>query len=253
MILEKSINGSVTVLDFLTVVLVLFLAISVAKGVSVYLRKFLKQKVSRESSETIVKVLYYLIIIAAAISVFRTFGVKISGLLVAAGVIGLAVGFACQDFLGNLISGPFLIFEKRIRIGMWVSIEGTEGVVEDIGILSTTLKTSDGQVVTVPNQKVFSATIANFGFEYKVTIRHSQDVDKAIRVIKDLIKEHPLSVISSEPQVSMDKAKDAAANIIVRIWAPATQGFEAKTALLRKIKEAMEKEGIQVASSEHVV
>jgi len=259
MILKKVIYGSVTVLDLIVVAIVIIIAFSVAKGLSAYLRRFLKEKVSKDHLEIIVRLVYYSVIIVAVIAVLPTLGIKLSGLLVAGGIAGLAIGFASQSIIGNLVSGIFLIIERPIKIGNSVNIDGIDGIVEDIRIMSTTLRTFDGLFVRIPNQKVFTSNITNFvahiarRFEYMVGIRYSDDADKAIKIIKDLIADHPMTLLSPEPQVFVDNLGDNAVNIIVRIWAPVTEWYGVKMELLWKIKQVLEEEGIEIAFPQRVV
>ena len=259
MILKKVIYGSVTVLDLIVVAIVLLIAFTVAKGLSAYLKRFLKEKVSKDHLEIIVRLVYYSVILTAVIVVLPILGIKLSGLLVAGGIAGLAIGFASQSIIGNLISGIFLIIERPIKIGDSVNIDGTAGIVEDIRIMSTTLRTFEGLFVRIPNQKVFTSNITNFvahiarRFEYVVGIRYSDDADKAIQIIKDLITDHPMTLLSPEPQVFVDNLGDNAVNIIVRIWAPVTEWFAVKMELLWKIKQILEEEGIEIAFPQRVV
>jgi len=252
MILNKVVYGSVTVLDILIAVIILLVALFVAKGISIYLRRFLKERVAKGHLEIIVKVFSYTVIIIAILAVLPTIGVKLSGLLVAGGIAGLAIGFASQSIIGNLISGIFLMIERPINIGNSVNIEGTAGIVEDVRIISTTIRTFDGLYIRVPNQKVFTASITNFvanvarRFEYVVGIRYSDDADKALTIIKNVIEEHPLALKNPAPQVFVDNLGDSSVNIIVRIWSPSTEWFGVKTELLWKIKKAIEKEGIEI-------
>ena len=189
----------------------------------------------------------YTIIVIAVLSILPTIGVKLSGLLVAGGIAGLAIGFASQSIIGNLISGIFLMIERPIKIGNSVNIEDIGGIVEDIRIISTTIRTFDGLYVRVPNQKVFTSGITNFvanvarRFEYVVGIRYSDDADKALEIIKNIIDEHPLALQDPAPRVFVDNLGESSVNIVVRIWAPATEWFGVKTELLWKIKKALEK------------
>ncbi len=144
------------------------------------------------------------------------------------------------------------MIERPIKIGDSVNIEGTGGVVEDIRIISTTIRGFDGLYVRVPNQKVFTASITNFvanvarRFEYAVGIRYSDDADKALEIIKKIIEEHPLALKNPAPQVFVDNLGDSSVNITARIWAPATEWFGVKSELLWKIKKAIEKEGMEI-------
>jgi small-conductance mechanosensitive channel len=259
MILKKVLYGEVTVFDLIVAVGILLIAMSAAKALSIYLRRFFKEKLSKEHLEVISKLVYYAIIVTAVIVILPTIGVKLSGLLVAGGIAGLAIGFASQSIIGNLISGIFLIIERPIKIGNSVNIEGTAGIVEDIRIMSTTLRDFDGLFVRIPNQKVFTSNITNFvanvarRFEYVVGIRYSDDADKALKVIRGLIEAHPFALKNPEPQVFVDNLGDSAVNIIVRIWAPTSEWFGLKTELLWKIKKALENEGIEIPFPQRMV
>ena len=259
MILKKEIYANVSLLDIILVAIVLLVALTVAKGLSAYLRRVLKEKVGKDNLEIVVRLAYYSIITIAVIAVLPTLGVKLSGLLVAGGIAGLAIGFASQSIIGNLISGIFLIIERPIRIGNSVDIDGTAGIVEDIRIMSTTLRTFDGLFVRIPNQKVFTSNITNFvahiarRFEYVVGIRYSDDADKSIKIIKDLVRDHTMTLLNPAPQVFVDNLGDNAVNIIVRIWAPVTEWYAVKMELLWKIKQALEQEGIEIAFPQRVV
>ena len=259
MILKKVIYGSVTVLDLIVVAIVLIIAFTVAKGLSAYLRRFLKEKVSKDHLEIIVRFVYYSVIIIAVIAVLPTLGVKLSGLLVAGGIAGLAIGFASQSIIGNLISGIFLIIERPIKIGNGVNIDGTVGIVEDIRIMSTTIRQYDGLYVRVPNQKVFTANITNFAthvarrVDYMVGIRYTDDADQAIQIIKDLINEHPLTLVNPDPVVFVDNLGDNAVNIRVLFWAPTPEWWNVRIELLWKIKQALENEGLGIAFPQRVV
>jgi small-conductance mechanosensitive channel len=259
MILNTVIYGNVTLLDIIVAGIILLVALFIAKAISIYLRRFLKEKVAKEHLEIIIKVVFYVIIIIVVLSILPTIGVRLSGLLVAGGIAGLAIGFASQSIIGNLISGIFLMIERPIKIGNSVNIEGIAGIVEDIRIISTTIRTFDGLYVRVPNQRVFTADITNFvanvarRFEYVVGVRYSDDADKALEVIKSIIEEHPLALQNPAPQVFVDNLGDSSVNIIVRIWAPATEWLGVKTELLWKIKKALESGGIEIPFPQRVV
>ncbi len=90
-------------------------------------------------------------------------------------------------------------------------------------------------------------------FEYVVGIRYSDDADQALEIIKKIIEEHPLAFKNPTPQVFVDNLGDNSVNIVVRIWAPATEWFGVKTELLWKIKKAIEKEGIEIPFPQRVV
>jgi small-conductance mechanosensitive channel len=259
MTLETVVYGSVTLYDLLMVTVILIIAIVIAKGVTLNLRRVLRDKVSKEHGAMITKVVYYSIIIIAVLSVLPTLGVHPSGLLVAGGIVGIMIGFASQSVVGNLISGLFLMIERPMKLGDAVNIAGTAGVVEDIRIISTTVRTFEGLYVRMPNEKVFTTDITNYvahvarRLEYVVGIRYNDDADKAIAIIRKLSEEHPLTLKHPSGDIFVDNLGDNAVNIIVRIWVPSTEWYGVKKELLWMIKTALEAEGIEIAFPQRVV
>ena len=259
MILDDFVYGDVTYFELLISVIVLITSVFVAKIVTIALQRFLRDKITKGHLNNILRFSYYSVIIIALIMVFPTIGIESSSLIVAGGIGGIVLGFASQSIVSNLLSGVFLMFERPIKIGDSVDIEGTEGIVEDIKIISTAIRTFNGVYVRIPNDKVFTTSIINYDtnlarrFEYVVGIRYSDDANKAIKIIKDLIEKEPLALKNPAPKVFVNNLGDNSVNIIVRPWAPSTDWFDLKMKLLWKIKEELEKNGIEIAFPQRTV
>ena len=83
------------------------------------------------------------------------------GLLASSAVLGIIVGFASQRTLGNFVAGVLIAFTQPLRLGDRVTIENTEGVVEEIGLIYTFVRTENGDRLVIPNEKLASDTIRN--------------------------------------------------------------------------------------------
>jgi len=83
------------------------------------------------------------------------------GLLASSAVLGIIVGFASQRTLGNFVAGLLIAFTQPVRLGDDVTVEDTEGVVEEIGLIYTFLRLPDGDRLVIPNEKLASDTIRN--------------------------------------------------------------------------------------------
>ena len=259
MILERVMYGDVTVLDLLIAAGVLLAAVLAARIISLLVRRQLRDKVKDDSLRLVIRVINYTVVLAAFVSVLPLLGFSLSGLLVAGGITGLVIGFAGQKVGSNLLSGIFLMVERPIKIGQQVNIGGTEGYVEDVNILSTIIRTYRGHFVRVPNEKVFTESITNYvanvarRFDYVVGIRYSDDADKAIEVIREVIDAFPLALKQPKPKVFVDNLGDNSVNLNVWVWAPSTEWYEARMKLLWKIKKGIEAAGIQVPFPQRVV
>ncbi|MBD3290169.1 mechanosensitive ion channel [candidate division KSB1 bacterium] len=259
MIFDQKIYGDITVLDLLISIGVFIIVIIITNRISVYIRRAFKEKMTKDHLELIVKIVTYTIMIIVVLSILGNLGLNPSGLLVAGGVAGLVVGFASQSLFSNLISGLFLIVERPIKIGDQVEINDIRGFVEDIRIISTTLRTYDGLYVRIPNQLVFTTSVINFvsnivrRVTYVVGIRYSDDADRAIEIIKYVADQEALALKNPVPRAFVDNFGDNSVNINVWIWAPASVYYELKMKLLLEIKKALEAEGIEIAFPQRVV
>lgn len=251
--------GGRSIADILIFLFILFISFIIAKVVRINVRRSLKEKVPKTTLVAVEKIIYYGILFIGFIIALPYIGVKLSGLLVAGGILGIVIGFASQTVVSNLISGLFLLIEKPIKIGDGISVGDISGVVKDIRILSTTIRTWDGIYVRVPNEKVFNSSIQNFvahaarRFEYKIGIAYKDDADKAIEIIKNLLEEHPLILKEPAPQIFVEELGESSVNLSVRIWAPSAHWFSVKTEMLWKIKVALEQEGIEIPFPQRVI
>ena len=251
--------GAVTLGDIFQFVLILSLTILISKVITLYLRRSLKDKVSKDVGETIIKFFYYGTIIIVSISALDRMGIKLSGLLLAGGITGIILGFASQNIVGNLISGIFLMIEKPIKIGDQVEIDKISGFVTDIRIISTLIRTYDALLVRIPNQQVFTSNITNLvgfpvrRFDFTIGIRYSDDADYAIWLIKDLIDKEPFALLNPEPSVYVSELGESSVSLVVRIWAPISEWFTLKTNLVLAVKKTLEEKGIEIPFPQRVV
>jgi len=259
MIFNKVIYGNITILNFLLSLIIFIASVVIAKISILYFRRSFKDKISKSHIEIIVKIIWYSIVVVALIFILSLLGVNPAGLLAAGGIAGIVIGFASQSIVSNLISGVFLIIERPINIGDQVAIGESAGFVEDISIISTTIRKYDGLYVRIPNEKVFTTSITNYvahvvrRLEYIIGIRYSDDADKAIRIIKNVLDLIPLTLKNPEPQAFVDNLGDNAVNIFVRFWVPASEWYPVKMELLWKLKITLEKEGIEIAFPQRVL
>jgi len=257
--LDHTVYSNVTWFDLIVAVLIYFAALLASKILTLQLRRRFKDKINKENMELLAKALSYVIMIIAIVWILPTIGIEPSGLIVAGGIVALAIGFAGQSIIGNLISGIFLMGERPIKIGDLVEISGNLGFVEDIHIISTSIRTLEGNFIRIPNETVFSSSITNYTstpvrrFEYVVGIRYADDAVKAIQVIKDIINAHPLALVNPAPHVYVENLGDNSVDIMVRIWSPSTEWFGVKMELLWKVKTAIEEAGIEIPFPQRVV
>lgn len=150
-------------------------------------------------------------------------GMSLTGLLAALGLASVGIGFALQDILSNLFAGIILLLQHPFTIGDQVMIGQEEGTVENVRIRDTQILTYEGERVFIPNQTVFSNPIINYTstpslrIDVRVGIRYEEDVDKARRLIKEVLESIKGILDQPEPAVLIE-AESEALILVARFW-----------------------------------
>jgi small-conductance mechanosensitive channel len=217
-----------------------------------WLKRSFDDKMPKSDLDLMITIVSYLVYLVVVLSILPYLHFDLSGLFVAGGIIALAIAFATQNIVSNLVSGIFILFERPIKIGDNVSIGSVTATVQKIQIMSTIVRTYDGIYVRIPNSKIFTSDITNLvihparRFDYTIGIRYQDDAGKAIAIIKSMIEKEPYALKSPGPSVYVDKLDDSSVNIVIKIWAPSLFWWGLRTELLWKIKVELEKNGIQI-------
>ena len=189
-------------------------------------------------------------------------GINIAPLLTGAGIAGLAVGFGAQNFVRDIIAGVFIILENQYSTGDVVKIAGTSGLVEKVTLHNTILRDLDGVVHHIPNGEIIVAS--NFTQEYSkvnlnVEVAYETDLNKAIEVLnrvgKDLAKDKEFGPMIKEAQsvLRVDNLGESGIEIkIVGVTKPIKQ-WDVMGELRKRIKEAFDKEGIEIPYPHRVI
>jgi len=201
------------------------------------------------------KILKAIVIILAVIFAFSGWNVDISPLLATAGIAGLAIGLAVKDSLSNILGGLQLVLDKTFKVGDKVELESGEmGVIMDIGLRSTKLKTYDNEVIYIPNGFLANAKIKNFTHP-DVSIRvnvefgvaYGSDTEKVRQVVLEAIKNIDTVIEAPEPVVQFLNMSDSSLDFIARAWVKDyTEAYSTKLRMTDEIYIALNKAGIDI-------
>jgi small-conductance mechanosensitive channel len=201
------------------------------------------------------KILKAVVIILATIFVFDAWNIDVSPLLATAGIAGIAIGFAVRDSLANILGGIQLVIDKTFKVGDKVQIESGEmGVILDIGLRSTKLKTYDNEVIYIPNGQLANARIKNFTVpdltvRVNVTfgVEYGSDSEKVRQVVLEAIKKLEGVLEEPEPVVQFTTMSDFALDYIARVWVGAyTDAYGMKLKVTDAIYNALNEAGIGI-------
>ena len=223
-----------------------------ASFIRAVMRRSLSPKLPPHVYRPLENIVFYGLLFLAGVAALQPFGVNLSALLVAGGFAGIIVGFASQSALSNLVSGVMLLAEQPFKVGDPVNVAGVSGVVVNVSVLSTTIRTWEGPLVRIPNNDVFNSVITNYvkvrarRVEFVIGVHYNTDVDKAVEALKALMEDHPLCLVNPSPEVFVEEYADSSVNLRVRCWAPPQAWFATKVELQTKVKKTLEEAGIQI-------
>lgn len=244
--------------DWVLFFLVMVIGILVGKFLSLLFTRLVVKKGGYESLAPVSKVIYYLFVLAALFIGLSFFAINLTGVLVMGGFIGIAIGFAAQSVISNLLSGMFLRIERPFKIGDAVDISGTGGIVEQITIFSTIIRTWDGLIVRIPNETVFTTNLTNIWgctarrVQALVSISYTDDQDRAIMLLKERLAQHPLVLVEPAPQVFVSNLGDNGVDITLRAWVPTTEWINLYMEIHNLAKHTVEEDGMCIPFPQRV-
>lgn len=200
-----------------------------------------------------------IVFVVGILTILHTFGISIIPVLTALGVGGLAVALALQDTLANLLAGLHILAARKILPGHYIALDsGQEGTITDITWRHTTLVTSTGNLVIVPNSKIASAIVTNFALPasdltVRVDASVSFDSDRALvertalDVARSVIADFDEAVKNYEPVLRWTGFSDSGVNFALFIQSRAfADQFVLRSELYRRLWDRFKEEGIVI-------
>jgi len=194
--------------------------------------------------------------------VLAVWGVRPANLLVGAGFLGIVVGLAARQALGDVIAGLVLLFSRPFEVGDWVLVGDSEGIVTDIDIYNTKLRTYDGEYVVIPNDDVTNTDIVNRSRRgrYRVTVEvgvdYETDLEHATAVARETVAGVEEVLEAPEPAVVAKGFGDSAVVLELRVWIDdpgAPKVWTTRTAVVEAVTEDFRDEGIEIPFPQRVV
>ena len=219
----------VSIISLILLVLIIFVATLISR----YTRRLLRKRVlPRFHIEiglqyTLLRLVHYVIIALGVLYALKIgFSVDLTSVAVILGFLSVGIGFGLQYAASDIASGFILLFERPIRIGDWLSLEGgVEGRVESISLRSTVVVTNENLAVIMPNSKLVQNKFINYSYgtqnvrlNISIGVAYGSDLDKvrtalleAARSVKEVMTEPP-------PDVHFSGFGDSALNLQIRVW-----------------------------------
>ena len=252
---------SAAIADQLSNVVLAVVLLGVAYGVADFLGGVIREVANESASvtdhqqEVILRLTQLSVYTAALLVVVGLFTDNVGGLLVGAGFLGIVVGMAARQTLGAILAGFVLMFSRPFEVGDWVEVGDHEGTVTEISIMSTRLRSFDGEVITLPNDTVRSGSIIDrsrrnrYRIEVEVAVDYDTDIERAAAVIEETTAGVEDVAEMPEPDAVTKRFDDSAVVLGLRYWIrnpSMRKRWRTQTAAMNAIKAALEDEGIVI-------
>ena len=225
----------------------------VARMLTKGLRKLMQAQEVDKILETFVSnLVYWTVMIFVIIAAINQIGVQTTSLIAVMGAAGLAVGLALQGSLSNFAAGVLIVMFRPYRVGDFVEAAGIAGVVEQVQILTTILRTGDNKRIIVPNSQIMGSIITNYSANDKRRIdmvfgvSYSDDLDKVRANLEELIAADERILKDPAPVIAVSELADSSVNFIVRPWVATADYWAVFWDLTEAVKKRFDREGISI-------
>lgn len=236
-------------------IIIIIVAYILSRGIRAVFRKALQKA---EFEEVLIgllvdTVLHYIIVILGFLMALSQLGVNVTAALAGVGVAGIAIGFAAQDSVANVISGILIFWDKPFEVGDWIETEGQYGKVMNITLRTTRIRTPTNTYIVVPNKRIIDEVLENYSKHGEVRvdavigIAYKEDIGRAKEVLLEAVKSLDGALDSPSPDVVVDELAGSSVNLKTRIWIKKPEKLKGMYFKLNEtMKIALDEAGIEI-------
>lgn len=182
--------------------------------------------------------LFYAVYLLLVATVLQSIGINISAVIAAAGVAGVAIGFAAQTSLSNIISGVMLVLERSFKVGDLIIVDAVRGSIESIGLMAMTLKTADNKSIRIPNEQLIKGKVINLTtrgtrrLTFQVTFATTLDGAELMKELETIVTNCKYRVSDKPISISYSSVGTGMRGLSVQFWVKSKEVIAAQGAFL---------------------
>lgn len=240
------------VIRIVSALIMVFVIVIIFNLIQLIMGKLLKNRLSPQRTFMVRKSIKYTGFVMGMLFLFKSMGIDTSALLGAAGVVGIAVGFAAQTTVSSFISGLFLLSEKPFQVGDAVMVDTILGVVLSVDLLSVKIRTFDNLYVRIPNETIFKSNVTTLTrfplrrLDLVFSVTYQADLEQVRTVLMDIAARDPYVLDNPAPLFRVDQFDRAGVVIIFNVWFDKNYLLETKTSMFMTIKKRFDEEHIEL-------
>jgi small-conductance mechanosensitive channel len=215
---------------------------------------FPRRQMDRGVRDSINKLLHYAILALGVLMALSLAGIDLKNFAVLAGALGIGIGFGLQNIVNNFVSGLILLFERPIKVGDMIVLDGEWGTVGKIGLRSTTVETFDESEVIVPNSILVSEKVTNWTLSSEqsrivvpVGVAYGSDLEKVLRILYEAANQHPQVLDTPPPSAIFTAFGNSSLDFELRVWTSSVSNrLIIKNDLLLYIDRRFREENVEI-------
>ena len=193
------------------------------------------------------------VLVIALVTAASQLGINVAAALAGLGVAGIAVGFAAQETVANMIAGFLLFWDRPFRIGDYITTQDKYGKVHEITMRTTRIRSMENTFIVIPNRQIIGDLLINHSLygemrvNVPVGIAYKERVAEARAVLVPAISALPHVLERPAPDVIVESLGDSSVNLLARVWiADAAQERPTRFAVVEACKAALDRAGIEI-------
>ena len=233
--------------------LVLFIGFWLIRYVARYIARYL-QKSNVDTTvalflENLIRYSLYAVLLVTALSVL---GVPLSSVVAVLGASALAIGLALQDSLKNIASGVLIVLLKPYEVGEFVEINDRTGIVVEVSLYHTQIRTPDNKLLYVPNSNVMSDHIINYSdleiirVDMVFGIGYEDDIRKAKAILQEIVDRDERILTEPAPVIAVGELGDSSVNLVVQPFAKRDEALQVRYDTTEQVKLRFDEAGISI-------
>lgn len=209
-------------------------------------------KKSTTFSSIIKSVVRYCLYFIGGVMILDVYNIDISPILATAGIGGLAIGFGAQNLVKDIITGFFILLENQYTVGDYIKLNSLEGIVEEMTIRSTKIRSFNGDLHIIPNGKIEIVTNSSRGDSrawVDISIAYEEDIDNAIEVLNQIcnkVAKENKNIIEGPTVLGVSNLGESDVVISIIAKTKAMEHWSVERYIRKMVKEEFDRKGIEI-------
>ncbi len=240
-------------IQFIMAILILLMGLWLAKLIqNLSKRLMIKAQVEPTLIRFFVNLIYMATVTFVVLTALGRLGLKTTSFVAVLGAAGLAIGLALQGSLSNFASGVFMIFFRPFKVHDYIEGGGVEGIVEEIQIFTTLLKTPDNKTIIIPNSKLYGDKIVNHSIQpirrvdIKLNISYNTNLDQVREIFTTLVKNDSRILLEPIPDLEIQEIAAGGIKTLLTVWVVNSDYLRVRSDLNQQLKQSLEGAEIQL-------